>query len=371
MPKMYNLTHETLTEVLDFDPATGVFTWKIARSNRVKSGSRAGVVHKPSGGRYIAIDKEKFMAHRLAFFYVNKRWPNTDVRPIDANYDNCAVDNLKEVSRVDLQHSRSKVATNTSGFVGVSKSGSKWQAKITWNYHQIALGANFDTAEEAGAVYQLAFDALKTASSDEDIKSVVAKFRLEKRQRAVWNNMLAYNSAYEWPSFEAFALDVQDIPDVRYAIAPVDAAKPIGPQNYQWASAGFTVSSSKDRRGYNKARRAANRDQHRGRDFQKKYGIDFAEYQRLLIEQKGVCGVCEQPETKIQHGAIRMLSVDHNHKTGAVRGLLCGNCNLAIGYACDDPTILHKAIGYLRKHDPDNVVKFEPSIVGGVMGNGA
>ena len=91
------------------------------------------------------------------------------------------------------------------------------------------------------------------------------------------------------------------------------------------------------------------RDHNRDKDFRKKYGIDFAEYQRMLIAQKGVCAICEQPETKLQNGSIRMLSVDHNHKTGAVRGLLCANCNMAIGYACDDVSILQKAIGYLRR----------------------
>ena len=39
---MFKLTHDTLTQLLDYDPATGIFAWKVARSNRVKTGSRAG-----------------------------------------------------------------------------------------------------------------------------------------------------------------------------------------------------------------------------------------------------------------------------------------------------------------------------------------
>src|SRR5436305_13875987 len=100
MAKLYKLTHETLTQLLDYDPATGFFTWKVARSNRVKPTSRAGVLHHPSGGRYISIGSEKFMAHRLAWFYQHGRWPETDVRPIDGHYDHCWIANLKEVSRV-------------------------------------------------------------------------------------------------------------------------------------------------------------------------------------------------------------------------------------------------------------------------------
>src|SRR5690348_10623731 len=120
MAKAYKLTHQTLIDVLDYDPASGVFSWKLARSNRVKIGSRAGVLHRSSGGRYISIGDEKFMAHRLAWFYMHRRWPNTDVRPLDGDYDHCWISNLKEVSRVELAHQRAKNNTNTSGYLGVS-----------------------------------------------------------------------------------------------------------------------------------------------------------------------------------------------------------------------------------------------------------
>lgn len=372
MAKLIKLTHETLTELLDLDLATGVFVWKVARSNRVKVGSRAGVFHVPSGGRYISIGDEKFMAHRLAFFYVNKRWPNTDVRPNDGDYDNCAIDNLKEVSRVELQHGRPKIKTNTSGFQGVSaaKAG-KFQSKITWNYQQISLGGNFDTAEEASEAYNLALETLKTATSADDIRLAVAAFRLEKRQRAVWNNLHRSNVNHAFGSYEDFCALIPEVPNLRYAIAPIDAALPIGPGNFKWAlPIDATHSTREGRSAYNKANREANRDHHRGRDFKRNYGIDFAEYQRMLLEQKGVCAICDNPETKVESGTIRLLSVDHDHTTNAVRGLLCANCNLAIGYACDDVTVLQKAIAYLRKHNQSNVVKFEPSVVNGALGNG-
>jgi hypothetical protein len=98
MSRMPKLTHERLTELLHGDPITGVFSWKVRTSNRVHVGDRVGVFHRTSGGRYISIDNEKFMAHRLMWFYVHKRWPNTDVRPIDGNYDHCWIENLQEIS---------------------------------------------------------------------------------------------------------------------------------------------------------------------------------------------------------------------------------------------------------------------------------
>lgn len=361
MARMTKLTHSRLTELLDYDPASGHFVWAKAASNRIHVGDRAGVIHPPSGGRYISLDGEKFMAHRLAWFYVKREWPQNDVRPSDGNFDNCAIANLSDVSRVDVAHCREKTNSNTSGFLGVSPAPmGRWQASITWDYRQIALGSNFARAEDASAEYELARNLLKAARTEPEIVTAIAHLHLRRRQRAAWSNLLYANAPMVWKTIEEFARDVTEIPVRRYAIAPVNAALPIGPTNYKWASAGHAVSSSKDRVAYNRANREANRDHYRSRDFKKNYGIDFADYQRMLIAQKGVCAICEQPETKMEKGRIRLLSVDHNHTTGAVRGLLCGNCNMAIGFACDDTGTLRKAIAYLNRHDPGNVVKFEP-----------
>ncbi len=370
MTRVTKLTHERLTELLDFDPATGVFVWKKTTSNRVKVGDRAGVFHPQSGGRYVAIDGEKFMAHRLAWFYMLGQFPSKDIRPRDGNMDNCRFDNLKEVDRSELQHARGMNKNNTSGFQGVSAAPhGKWQAKVTWKNNQISLGMNFAAAEEASRVVQDAYERLK---ADTDSERVFANLRLEKRQRAVWANLLRTEDNHAWANFEDFCADVQDIPEHRYSMAPVDATRPIGPGNYKWASAGSPkTGTSEAHTEYARAYRKNNGDHFRNRRFKKEYGIDFAEYQRMLIDQKGVCAICEKPETKLQNGSIRMLSVDHNHTTGAVRGLLCGNCNLAVGYACDDVSVLERAIVYLQKHGaPSNVVKFEPTVVNGALGNG-
>jgi hypothetical protein len=367
--KVYKLSHDMLIELLAYDPATGVFTWKVSRSNRVKPGSRAGVLHHASGGRYISIDNEKFMAHRLAFFYVNKRWPNTDVRPDDGNYDNCAIDNLKEVSRVELAHQRNTISTNTSGYPGVSRSKrDKWQSKITWNYKQINLGASFETAEDAAEMYREAEQRLK-AATPETLATTLDELRLWRRQLTAWRNLQRSDVITGWTSFEEFCRDVTEAPEARYAMAPIDATRPIGPSNFKWSlPIGSEMRVSDGRVAYNRVNREANRDFHRDRDFRKKYGIDFAEYQRLLVDQKGVCAICEKPETKLQNSVIRMLSVDHNHSTGAVRGLLCANCNMALGYACDNPEILIKAIAYLRKHSGEK--PFAPAVINGTLGAG-
>lgn len=80
------------------------------------------------------------------------------------------------------------------------------------------------------------------------------------------------------------------------------------------------------------------------------YGITQDEYEAMLDAQGGVCAICAEPErAKHQNGLPRSLAVDHDHVTGAVRGLLCTNCNQALGKFKDDPARIQKAIDYLRR----------------------
>jgi hypothetical protein len=361
MAKLFKITHEKLTEMLDYDPASGAFYWKVRPSNRIHVGDRAGVV-TGNGHRYIMIDGEKFQASRLAWFYVHKEWPKGDIKQRNGDHDDCAIGNLSDMDRVSAARERGLVSNNSTGFKGVSPAPfGRFQSKITWNYKQISLGGNFDTAESASAAYTDAENRLKVAT---DVEVVIAELLLEKRQRAAWANLVGQGIVVGWPSFEQFASEVKDVPERRYALTAIDHSRPVGPGNYRWSSADHPVAKGVEgKRAYAKANRGINKDQLRDRDFRKKYGIDFAEYQRMLVEQNGVCASCARPETRLTDaGDLRMLSVDHNHTTGAVRGLLCSNCNLVLGYACDDVTVLQKAIGYLRKHaGVDTVLPFEPT----------
>ena len=367
MAKLTKLTHERLTEVLDYDPATGVFVWKVRTSNSVKVGDRAGVVGS-KGYRLIGLDGTKFQTTRLAWFYVHAEWPSADVVPIDGNLDRPAIDNLKNVSRVDTARLRKKLSTNTSGFKGVSLTTSgKWQASITWDYKQINLGNKYDTAEDASEVYEEASRRLMAAASDGDRVRALTQVQLWRRQRAAWREIKRSHPDHCWGSFDDFCQIILDVPRKRWAMVPIDVTKPIGPANYRWSlPADAEVRSGTAE--YRKLSNDANRDHLRSRQMVRDYGIDAAVYARMLAEQKGVCAICEQPETKIEKGHVRQLSVDHNHKTGAVRGLLCSNCNVAIGLFCDDVAVLQRAIGYLRKHRGD--VTFEPSVIGGALGSG-
>jgi hypothetical protein len=78
------------------------------------------------------------------------------------------------------------------------------------------------------------------------------------------------------------------------------------------------------------------------------YGIEPEEYFALLESQGGVCAICKLPP-KGTHSRNKYLHVDHNPKTGLVRGLLCDSCNNGLGRFEDDPERLRRAADYLAK----------------------
>lgn len=78
-------------------------------------------------------------------------------------------------------------------------------------------------------------------------------------------------------------------------------------------------------------------------ELRNRFGIDAHAYEELLAKQEGVCAVCRRKERI----AGRRLAVDHCHKTGAVRGLLCQACNTGLGKFEDNPVLLARAAQYL------------------------
>lgn len=73
------------------------------------------------------------------------------------------------------------------------------------------------------------------------------------------------------------------------------------------------------------------------------YGISIDDYNSMFEEQQGCCAICKTHQIEFK----KKLHVDHSHKTGQVRGLLCHNCNLAIGRLKEDPVIIASALEYV------------------------
>jgi hypothetical protein len=91
--------------------------------------------------------------------------------------------------------------------------------------------------------------------------------------------------------------------------------------------------------------RTVHRSSVRNSKLKKLYGITANDYSALLIQQKSVCAICKE-----QCKTGRYLAVDHDHKTGKVRGLLCVRCNNAIGFLKDSITLLRNAADYLEQY---------------------
>ncbi len=79
-----------------------------------------------------------------------------------------------------------------------------------------------------------------------------------------------------------------------------------------------------------------------------KYNLTLEEYDALVVKQNNLCAICGNVEV-----SKNRLSVDHNHKTLIVRGLLCTRCNKGLGLFADSQELLNKAINYLKDTDND------------------
>ena len=79
----------------------------------------------------------------------------------------------------------------------------------------------------------------------------------------------------------------------------------------------------------------------------RKYGLTLETYEKMLFEQNGLCAICKR-ENQVLHD----WHIDHDHKTGIVRGILCHHCNLLLGNARDTASILLSAVQYLEGELP-------------------
>jgi hypothetical protein len=90
--------------------------------------------------------------------------------------------------------------------------------------------------------------------------------------------------------------------------------------------------------------RVLHREEMRVQRLRRLYNITDATYNALLDVQGGVCAICGKVPGRYR------LAVDHQHDTGKVRGLLCGNCTVGLGNFRDDRELLLKADHYLSLH---------------------
>lgn len=94
---------------------------------------------------------------------------------------------------------------------------------------------------------------------------------------------------------------------------------------------------------YMRGWRERNIDKRKDYELRSRNGVTLEEYGFFFDAQGGVCAICEEPPAE-----GKFLSVDHCHDTKRVRGLLCRNCNLALGNLKDDPDLIMRAATYME-----------------------
>jgi hypothetical protein len=146
----------------------------------------------------------------------------------------------------------------------------------------------------------------------------------------------------KWERFEVFLADIGERPTERHQLRRSDETKPYSSRNVRWVEP--VLNENKDY--FTPEQRAL---YVREWTLNRKYNIGKVEYDAMLEKQSGACAICCEAEVFINKktGKLQDYSVDHDHKTGAVRGLLCVRCNRMLGYARDSRDILSRAITYL------------------------
>lgn len=150
------LTAQRLREVLDYDQATGVLSWKTRNSNRINIGDHAGAMLK-TGYLSISIDGKLHRAHRLVWLWIHGVWPDGELDHINGVRTDNRIANLRDVSRTtNQQNLRSARGDNThSGMLGVhltDKIEKPWRSSIKTAGKYKHLG-NFFTKEDAHSAY--------------------------------------------------------------------------------------------------------------------------------------------------------------------------------------------------------------------------
>jgi hypothetical protein len=177
--------------------------------------------------------------------------------------------------------------------------------------------------------------------------------------RAIWRGIL--KEKHGWKSFDHFVNSIGAYPGRNSYLKPKVMSRVLGPDNFEWAI--WSVDELRERlkethkRGYKSYRQYW---------LMRKFGVSIDWYEEQLKRQKGVCAICEKPETAFRKGKLLPLCVDHDHETLEVRGLLCNACNIGIGALQDNPKIFRRAINYIienrgRQKEVSNVVRLVKS----------
>lgn len=147
------IPHDLLLKVLDYNPDTGNFFWKMSVSRKSKVGKQAGSKNKVLGYIVMTVCGFKTYGHRLAWYYVYKEMPEGDIDHINGIRHDNRICNLRKATRSQNMFNLHRANKNNKlGLLGVHMIGKSYAARITVNGKTKHLGC-FKTAEEAQSMY--------------------------------------------------------------------------------------------------------------------------------------------------------------------------------------------------------------------------
>lgn len=148
------LTLERLQEVLEYNPDSGVWVWKLATGKKNTPGKIAGWLDD-YGYIGIRIDRRLYKAHRLAWLYMTGEWPRTTIDHINLEPADNRWVNLREATYSQNNANRKPTARNKSGRKGVSwdTKAKKWRAQLSIGKRARYIGL-FDSVDEASLAYE-------------------------------------------------------------------------------------------------------------------------------------------------------------------------------------------------------------------------
>jgi len=163
---------DKLRKTLSYDPATGIFRWKIKRAN-MEVGERAGNFNVATGYRSVMVDYKVYYEHRLAYAFIFGKFPpkNLTIDHINGKMDDNRIANLRLLPQADNSRSRTRLnKNNTSGVNGVSWNRQKrvWIASIMINRKSKRIGA-FATLARAKTAREEFYAEQECASRDAQI----------------------------------------------------------------------------------------------------------------------------------------------------------------------------------------------------------
>ncbi len=146
------VTAERLRELLDYDPETGIFRWRVDRGDRYKAGTVAGG-RTQVGYWHIRVDGRLCQAHQLAWLHVHGVWPDGFLDHRNEDKADNRIANLREANKVQNgENITASSRRSKSGYRGVTRHQKGWRATIRAGGKWRLIGT-YTTAEEASAAY--------------------------------------------------------------------------------------------------------------------------------------------------------------------------------------------------------------------------